>query len=715
MTVSHLTRFAVSVTLMSAANPLLSPIARAQTMSSSPAADSLQEVVVVARKRAENLQDVPVSITALSASDLANAKIDRVNDLIAVVPNMTQDGAGDALGAYGLRGVVSATRNIGFDSGLGIYVDGVLVVRPNAGDQELPDVSSVEVLRGPQGTLFGRNTTAGAINIITRQPSQTPTGDFKATLGNFNDREFSGYLSGPLKEEILAGKISVYDNQRDGYIRNEFDGKHYNGIDHKGVRGSLLFTPDEDLSLTWTANYERNRDIALYGGGPANNTTGAFAGLPGYTGNPYLVDVNNPSFQNRDAWGTNMKAVWKLNERLQITSITAYGWLKTDFQDDDDARPLLGSNSHFIDAAHQVTQEIRLESSKTEKYDYLLGVYYLNQKATANRDTTVLVPTGSDITSNSGLDTDAYAVFASGNWRPAERLSIGGGVRYNSERKALQFEQTNTSVIPLPDLTADLTNNFTAVTGNISATFNITDTVNVYANVSRGFKSGGFNPDIVGDTNISFGPEHVTAYEIGAKSEFLDRRVRLNAALFYSDFSDLQVSQLVGVAFQIRNAAGAHIKGGELELEAAPIRGLTANVGVGYTDATFTQFNNCAAGVNCNGYTLPFVPKLTVNAAIQYQYPIGQDSVITRLDYSYKASTFAEATDDPTGYVNSYGLANGRLGYEFSGGRYGVYLWTKNIFDKVYKQYSWFYAPFAQREFLYAIPRTYGVELSAHF
>ncbi len=699
---------------------LLSAPAMAQEAAAAQNDDGgIDAIVVVARKREENVQTVPISMTAIKGEDLQERGIARVSDLVGNVPNLTQDGGGAVLGAIGIRGIVSQTRNIGFDSGLGVYIDGVLTVRPNGFDQELPDIATLEVLRGPQGTLFGRNTTAGAINITTRKPDlEAFHAEGRAAIGNLDQREASVLLTGPLVPGKLGVKLAGSIASRDGYILNVVNNQKLNNLNRKALRGSLLWQPNEDVDVNLSGSWLKQADRLLLGQ-VADNTVGGLAGLPGFFADPYIVAQDAPSLQTRDIWTTNLNIDWRIGD-YTVTSITAYGENKSQLIDDDDARPLPLSSSNFQDGADQFTQELRLASPSSGTFDYLIGLFYLRQDADADRRTTVVGPPGpaaflGAIASLSTLKTDAYAAFVSGDWRLAPGITISGGLRYNIETRKLNFRQTNSAFVPLPNLIARLDRTDKDLSGNLSVTWQLAETARVYASAARGFKSGGFNPDIVGSTDISFGPEKVWSYEAGLKTDLLDRKLRVNAAAFYTDYKDLQVSALVGAAFQIRNAAAAKIKGFELEVTAKPIRAIELNFGAGYTDATYDDFPGCAPATNCAGNRLPFVPKLSLNAGAQANVPVAGGELTLRGDLSWRSSIYYEAANVPDGRLPGYMLVNGRVAYSFANDRFTVALFGRNLFDKRYRDFSFYLAPFDQRMVRWAVPRTYGLELSTRF
>ncbi len=686
----------------------------------------LEEIVVTARKREESAQNVPISITALTGADLAERGIERVSDLIGTVPNLTSDGGGSVLGAMGLRGIVAQTRNIGFDSGLGVYIDGVLTVRPNGADQELPDIATVEVLRGPQGTLFGRNTTAGAILLTTRKPNlEKAELEGRVAVGNLGQKEASAYASTPLVDEVLGIKMAGSYAKRDGYLYNTVDGKKHNDTNRKSWRGGVEWKPTDELDISLGGSYLKQNESLVLGQVTAADIVTFPPSAAAYFSDPYTVAFDGPDALERRLWMTNLNINWQLND-YTLTSITAYGDNRTRAAVDNDSTPFPISTSDFRDGAKQFTQELRIASPTSGSFDYLAGIFYLHQKADSYRVTTTFGPPTAPppsqflgfITDSSTLATDAYALFGSFNWRLVDKWTLSGGMRYGSEKKSVEFSQSNTTFIPLtgpfslPNVAVDLSRKDSDVSGNLAISYQAFETGRLYASVARGIKSGGYNPDIVGSADISFEPEKATSYEAGLKSDLLDRRLRINTAVFYTDYKEMQVSSLVGAAFQIRNAGAAKIKGLELEVAAKPASKVELNLGVGYTDAKFTRFPNCFGIESCEDNRLPFVPRWTASAAVQYHQPVGQGSINANLDANYRSSIYYEASNDPTGLMPGYTLVNARLGYLTNVDRsnWGLTLFAKNLFDKRYFDSSFYLAPFNERLVRYAPPRTYGIE-----
>ena len=442
----------------------------------SPAtAQELEEITVTARKRAENLQDVPTAITAVTESQLDERGSVELIDLSKTVPNLTFNGNGSTLSAFGIRGIVAATRNIGFESGIGVYVDQVYVGRPAGFNQPLDDIQQIEVLRGPQGTLFGRNTIGGAINITTKRPGDELEGKLKLTAGDFDRLNASGYLSGPLAKDRLYGKLSVYSITRDGFVDNIVDGSKLSDEDRVGYRASLFFTPSDNLEIVLSADgmeEETNRMFTQFTSFDVTSPlaglyTFALAGNPALQGIPNLTGQDFTPIENRDLNGQSLRAVWNLDSGASIVSITSLR--ETDFllRADDDTTPIFLSHTTFDDRSELFTQELRWESVVDDRYDYLFGFYYQDSDASANRSTLITTPPGLPFTVNgagftfgpvgcicseSSVESESWAVFGNLNYRFSDRLSLALGLRFTDEDKSLDFQQTNTAFTGHPNI-----------------------------------------------------------------------------------------------------------------------------------------------------------------------------------------------------------------------------------------------------------------------
>ena len=735
---------------------------------STPANAQIDEIVVTARKRVENAQQVPIAITAVTEAQLDKIGSTDVVDLTNSVPNFAHNGSGNVLSAVGIRGIVAATRNIGFESGMGVYVDEIYVGRPSAFNQNLDDVQQVEVLRGPQGTLFGRNTVAGALNITTKKPTNELDGKVKVTLGDRGRVNLSGFVSGPIVKDTVYAKVSAYSVKRNGYVENEFDGVKLNNEDRKGYRASLMFTPNDNLEIVLSADNlteETNRAFTVFR--QSDSTSPLFGLYNGLFANnaccsstrgPNVTNQNAGPVENRDLSGQSLRAAYELESGHSLISLTSRR--DTDFFliADDDTTPLTLSHSTFGDQSELFTQEFRVESPATDLLDYVVGVYYQNTDSSSSRMTEITTPGAFNgvpnvtngagraitdaagnivtavgaITSAASVDAESYAVFGSMNYQLSDPLKLTVGLRYTSEEKSLDFMQMNTSFTGAPDVTAMPEIEDSGLSGNVSLAYAVNEDVNIYVSAARGFKSGGFNPDIVPNDDISFGEEVVNTFEAGLKSSFMDNKVRLNAAAFFTDYKDQQVQRLGtsptgGTGFQITNA-DSEILGAEFELTVNPIENLILNASLGLLDHEYTDFDDCSATednqqsspgqfvlINCDGNKLSYVPDVTYAVSAEYSVPFTYGELYGRIAHNFKDSQFSEPGNFARTAVPDSKRTDLRVGFRDKNDRFELAAWGKNIGDREDLQFSWYIPAFQTSYQSYGIGSEYGVDFIVNF
>ncbi|MBN7796167.1 TonB-dependent receptor [Parahaliea mediterranea] len=735
--------------------------ASGESMAPGAAGGALEEVVVTARKREERLQDIPIAVTALAENDLIQRGVTGVAELSKSVPNFTVDSQ-SSVGGMGMRGIVNVTRNIGFESGMGVYVDEVYVGRPAAFNKNLVDIAQVEVLRGPQGTLFGRNTIAGAINITTKNPGDELEGNIRTTFANHDSSRISAAVSGPIIENTLYGRLSVLlDNREDDYIENSA-GPDIGSVRERGFRGKLRWVPRDDLEIALTVDSTTTEGASnvfeLSEIGPE--------APPGFSiptpemRQPNVTQQDFMSRDDRDTRSGSLRGIWDIADDLTLVSVTAYNEVNFEVLSDNDSRGVSLSHSSFNDDSRQFSQEFRLQGVLSERWDYTAGLFYLDQKASAERSSTATAPmnplTGDPLTraqlgpffplfvvgetnnagntvapignisSSAEVRTEALAIFASSDFDLAENLTLNTGLRYTKEEKSLDFIQDNTSFTLHPDVVSRPGIDDGAWSGNLSLTY-ILDQTTLYGSISRGYKSGGFNPDIVpsGD-EIVFDSETVWSYEAGLKAELADGRARVNAAVFLTDYDDLQVQRLaytpVGKGFAITNADQAEIWGVELEALFVPVNGLTLGASIGYTDPIYKEFKECASGpggsnaIDCDGNQLNNASKLNASAAVQYLFSIGDPGqVYVRADWSYRDEVFIEPTNTGRTRVDSRELVDARAGFYSSDQKWELAIWGKNLADKEYVHTVFYIPTFDITSSLFDIGRTYGVDIFYNF
>ncbi len=635
----------------------------------------VEEIVVTARKRSENLRDVPTSIVALSERQMESLNANSLSDLTRVVPNFTIDDSGSIT----IRGIQSFTRNAGFESGAAVYIDGVFQGRPVGNNQQLADVERVEVLRGPQGTLYGKNTTAGAISLVTVRPGDSLTGKAEVRYGENNDRLASGYVAGPLTDTVGL-KLSAYRHTADGYVHDITNGDYYGDADTSSARFELRLRPENwDVSLR--GDYVDDQSVPVLG-----KVVAGFAAplAPGFDDVSYDV----PARLSHKGGGVSLTAERAIDD-YTLTSITAWRKLQATSTFDDDYTPLDIFHHDFEDDSRQVSEELRLASPATGRLSYVVGAYFFRQELESSRPgfAGAAFPITGTLTDRADVDTDAYAVFANGDYRFTDALTLNVGLRYTSERKELDFEQDATVGLPYPDIV--MTDRFTDsdFSPTVSLTYKFSPDVTTYAKASRGFKSGGWNPDITLTRDIRFDAESVNNYELGLRMRSFEGRLDVNLTGYSMDYKDLQVQQFLGtlVGNVITNAGAATIQGVELEVQARPASWLSLSVGGAYTDAKYDHFDS-GKGVDYAGQQITDTPKLTAYAMTEARFPVAAETdLIVQADYSARSKAYFD--DDRTVSAGlpfstgGYGLLNARLGIAQSNGL-EFFLYGQNLTDK---------------------------------
>lgn len=622
-------------------------------------------IVVTARRRAENVQDVPIAITALSGQQLEEAgayRLDQIKLLTPSVQSLSFNPRNANINIRGLGANVNVT-NDGLEQGVGFYVDDVYYGRSGQTQFDIVDVGQVEVLRGPQGTLFGKNTTAGAIVIKTKEPSFTPEGSVEVSGGSLGFLQVKGGYSAPIIEDKLAFRVSAAATKRDGYIHNARTGEDIHNYNNYTFRGQLLYRPTDQLRFKLIADYGMQRQNCCgqvaYGtaftrvdGTPLPNNFYARAARIGYTPLPidpysYTVDLNSLVRTQMYTGGTQANIDYDLGGAT-LSSITSYRFWNWKPNNDADGigAPAL-EQARIIDHQKQFSQEIRLASNGEQKLDWVLGAYYFWQVIDGWSTTRygsagalfnlppVLYPTpqaaglaaaalnGYDLFAYSKPETNSYAAFAQGTYNFTDKFNITAGLRYTYEDKTGEFDQQVVGGTPLSAFPTAAQSYVATVRGlvgganaykvdlsedNLSglftATYKVTPDLLGYATYSRGYKSGGLNLTNLGPSiPKTVKPETVDHYELGVKSEWLDGKLTANLAGFWTEVSGYQTTLFDAdrTTTYISNIGKVRSRGVEADVRFQPLEGLSTYAAVAYTAATFVDYPNAPAPVEYTG------------------------------------------------------------------------------------------------------------------
>lgn len=680
---------------------------------------SLEEVVVTARKREESLQDIPVSLTALSQQDIEGKGLQDMQDLVTLVPNVSFQDRGTSSSAIGIRGITTEARNIGLEDSVGMYVDGVYIGRAHFFNMDLADVQQIEVLRGPQGTLFGKNTVAGAINITTSSVADELEGKVTLSAGNHGLRRGIVQLSGPLTE-TLGASVAISRRRSDGYIDNLFDGRSFQGVDEKGARAKLEATPDDSLKVTAIFDWTEKRNTS------SANQLGSDAGLFGASfwdqTDPYEVSKDGPTYDDQDIKGASLSADYQFESEFGLVAIASWREMNYEGGFDDDNTPGELIRSIFKDDSRQSSLELRLTSPVYDKYDYQIGVFYFDQKVRSDRNTRAFF-LNDDLGGLGSVDTQSTAIYAHGNYHLTDAVTATLGVRWTRDEKEAEWTQDGIVALGNPDVTRSGEESFTEVSPTAAVTWEVDEDTTVYGKISRGFKGGGFFTDITAQATIDagadfgFDPETVTNYEVGYKSDFLDSRLRVNTALFRMAYDDLQVAQAVaaGAAFMVTNAGEATIDGAEAEFTWLATQSLTVSGSLGYLDASYDQFRDGGGiGVHYDGNKLKNAPEWTGNLQIDYERDIGNaGTLLLSLTWSYQDETFYGASNADALLEPARDLLSAQAGFSSSDGLWTVSLWGKNLTDEEYAGYRRLLL--GQEQLVPGEPRSYGIDLTLNF
>ncbi len=722
----------------------------------------LEEVIVTARKREENLQTTPVAISAFTETELEYRQVDSTDKLGDITPNLTFDSGSPSSGSSSaaqifIRGIGQTDFTPVTDPGVGLYIDGVYMARSVGNVLDFLDVDRIEILRGPQGTLFGRNTIGGAVAIYSKRPNDEKTASMRVQVGSDNMRYFTIKGNAPLSQQLSANFAASY-RKRDGYVTRIYDGVKTGDDDSLAFRAAALWDPTDKFELYLIADASRVRENGAptvsngvndkqafgtfgnalldscsvvninpnfgAGGPPSFPPPGVGAGgAPGCVGpdsfiGPYKSEGTFPVKSNLDVWGVSADATWNVGELLKIESITAYREMSMDSSRDGDNTPANVFATIDIYRHHQFSQEFQFSGDLFEsRLNWLFGLYYFQEDGKDLNP--VFLPVGS-IQSGGEYDNDSKAAFFQATYDLTQKLALTFGARYTKDTKRFTpdqfslgdasasgfFDNTwpNFAGFYLPSVGApipagarlatfkEFKRNFDDTNFMLNLAYQVTDDVMVYGSYSEGFKSGGFDQRFTAFTPepSSFKPEYANTYETGIKADLFEHRVRFNAALFHTDYKDLQI--IIRESFNpiTYNGGKATIKGGEAELSWVPTERWYITASVGYIDAGYDRLDpSVTAGSNKTPIDihnkLVNTPKWSTAIGVAYTFNVGDWATVKpRVDWSFHDSQYNDAVNEPRLFQPSYSLLNAAVTMQTNDGRWEGILAFRNITDKAY-------------------------------
>jgi iron complex outermembrane receptor protein len=709
----------------------------------------LEEVIVTSQKKSENINDVPLSVTAVSGEKLA-AILSSGGDirvLSARVPSLTLESSfGRTFPRPYIRGLGNTDFDINASQPVSFVYDEVVLENPVLKGFPLFDIAQVEVLRGPQGTLFGRNTPAGVLKFDSVKPTKDFHGYAQASYGTYSTANLEGAVSGPIMGDTLTGRLSALYQHRDNWVDNLFTRKNNaaGGYDQWAIRGQLLFTPTEDFSALLNLHYQHlDASPQIFRANIIQKGTNNF--VPGFKRDEISQDAQPRATQKVESSGANLKLTYDFGGPV-LTSITAYERLDAYSRGDIDGGfgaafappsgpgfiPFPSESADGVPSHGQFTQEVRV-AGDSGPLSYTVGAFYFHEAIKIDSyDFNTLAGGAKDGYAYQNQKTESWALFANLDYDVTEQLNLGGGVRYSDDSKKFLAQRVQSPFGAPPTAILRVNPDSTNVSFNLNATYAATDDLNLYARVARGYRAPSIQGRLLfGDTLSVAKKETVMSYEAGVKGKAADGRIRFDADVFYYRATDLQVTAVGGGANfnRLLNAAHATGYGFEFNAEAEPVDRLQLTAGLSYNHTKlqdpnlFTQ--PCGGGctvldpagpfpgtVRIDGNSLPHAPKWIANATAGYSWPMASGEIFVFTDWAYrsKINFFLYQSAE---FSDNHQLEGGlRAGYRVAGGAWEVAGFGRNITNDKSMQGG---IDFDNLTAYVNDPRTWGVEVKAKF
>jgi iron complex outermembrane receptor protein len=728
----------------------------------------LEEVVVTAQFREQNVQDTPLAITAVSAEMLEARSQTNVTEIANQAPNVTLKPQspmfGPSIAAY-IRGIGAGDFNPALEPGVGIYVDDVYIATLTGSMLDLLDLDRVEILRGPQGTLAGRNSIGGAVKLYSKKPDAVDGGSFQVTYGSRNRLDLRGTANFALTDSLFL-RISGVDKSQEGYIDRIDYGCAFPGnpqgipslvattagcvvskdsnVNYSAGRAALRWLPSERLEVNFAADYTNDRRnptgavlvdyrdatqsaVAIariqpsYDGNPANNIRPSAFVTPRGSYHYYASfyspshdgtgEVTNVLLESRpvprqwfEGWGASLDLDYSLSDSLGLRSITAYREYESGFVNDNDLSPLASSIGDGSLPFRSLTQELRLNGGN-DAVDYTLGAYFLDQRSRYQSWQDLRYTGPLQFQQNDVVNVETWALFGHVGWNITDQFVLTTGLRYTDEHKDYNYIRRtrdgalHPSFNTPPNLLDGQRNNYDGdqLDYRVAAQYSWNDAVMTYLQYATGFKGGGTTPRPFNlDQLLSFGSETLKSWELGAKADLLGRRLRVNTAVFFGDYTDVQMGLQqcpVGPPVPcgvIANAGDAELKGFELEAVVRPVRNLSVDASYSYTDFEWQFLSPATQPLSGVGgiqmwMTTPFLPKSKASLGAQYEFTLANGSTLApRVDASFQSELWTNGNNSVNNRIGGYTLFNARMVWRNAAADLEVALEGTNLGDKYY-------------------------------
>lgn len=726
------TQLVLAISLATSAS--LAVHAQADESSNNSEKISIEEVLVTAQKREQDMQDTPIAMTAFNAQAMEKQGIADISDAAQYMPNVViSESPGGSTGATAsIRGATTGNPAITWEPTVGIYVDGVFVAKNVGGLFDVAEMERLEVLRGPQGTLYGKNTLGGAINLVTRKPGEEFGGTARVKLGNYNYREEFISIDTGKFGDVASFNIAVNKRERDGFYKNDYYAsgvaKRFKELDSTAARFAGLFDVTDDLEIYYTYDMNKKRNTPPFGQFDLASDKTDKRRKSG--------KLDGSMYDRSEGEGHAFHITWDATDELSFKSISAYRHVEFDDRGDYDGshispvtpNAVLSFNGQRQTDTKQYSQEFQLIGN----YDivsFVTGLYYFNEDSDAYNPFYLpalgQIPGSTGRVENKyGVNSESYAIFGQADWMLTDALVLTTGLRWTQEEKEAYLDRDDQTLAmhplygPVPAFGGDVAKvkakkKWSNVSPMAALSYFWNDDINTYVKVSQGWKAGGFNgeagpnPD-TGETaeqvfTTAYKPEKVTAYELGLKARWLDNRLQTNIAYFYHDAKEIQLSKLlVGAQTEVLNAGKAHIQGVEIDIIGQVTRNLALNASFGFTDAKYKKHEPSESGAK--GYDVaapdgnkkphfPYTPKHTASFGLDHNVPLSFAELRTRLDYNWTGSyyTFDAPMSAYVTRIKRHGILNGRIALaDMVVSKSGkqtleIGLWGKNLTNEQYR------------------------------